>query len=354
MQARRSIVPGALIAAVLATTAGVAPFARSPDGGERSFPVFPPRPSACDLTPHERNWLRRSIDAWDRVRSRVLRLAPAPTPLVILFDARCEYRIDPDSVRVTGQPHGGRLLLPNGQRLAPAPVGFASLAAGDSAPFLVMALRAVWEADSTLVDEDWDQFLTRSFVHEMTHARLLPALALRLRAASGLAGMNDLDDDVIQERFDTVAAFRGSVQREIRLLYDAALARTAAERRNRALVALRAIKARRERFYGGEAAPWAYVEQLLLDLEGTAEFAEFSYLRLTVPRVPLVTLVERVRGDRSFWSQDEGLGMYLLLDALRPDWFRETFGPEPRSAIELIDESLAPAASGQKDPVDNS
>lgn len=354
MQARRLLISGALIAGVAATTAGIVPSARHPDGDAPSRSPDRPRPTACDLTPHEQDWLRRSIDAWDRIRSRVLHLAPAPRPPIILFDLRCEYHVDPHSLRVTGQPHGGQMQLPNGQRLAPGPVGFASLAKGDSTPFLVMALRVVWESDSTLVDEDWDEFLTRSFVHEMTHTRQLPGLVLRLRAAGGLAGMNDLDDDIIQERFDTNRVFRATMEREIRLLYDAALARTAAERQNRAREVLRAIKARRETFFGGEAAPLAHVEQLLLDLEGTAEFTEFAYLRQTMPRVPLVTVVERLRGNREFWSQDEGLGLYLLLDTLRRDWYREALGPEPRSAIELIEEALPPSGAGNKVPVDNS
>lgn len=301
----------------------------------------PTRAAQCELTARERLWLRGALDAWERVSARSLSLAPARRPPIILFDAACEYRLHPDSTVLVARAHDGTVALPNGQHLAPKAVAFASLSSGDSAPFLVVALRSVWMSDTALMEEDWDEFLTRSFIHEMTHTRQLPVVVTRLRAAGGLVGMNDVDDDIVQETFDTSAAFRGAVLQETRLLYDAALARTQAERRRLAQRALAAIKARRERFFGGEAAPWAFVEQLLLDLEGAAEYAELEYLRTSIARIPLPRLVDRVRGDRAFWSQDEGLALYLLLSELRTDWAGETFTSDARSAVELIEESLS-------------
>lgn len=335
--------PTAVVAALLATMALHAPGVSGPRGLRRASAESP---SACALTTHERDWLRESLDAWDEISTRILHLSAAPHPPIILFDATCEYRLAAGTPAPAARPHGGHVLLPNGQRLAPAAVGFASLAVGDTAPFLVVALRSVWESDTTLINEDWDQFLTRSFIHEMTHTRQLPVVVTRLRAAGGLAGMNDIDDDIVQETFDTSAAFGSAVQREIRLLYEAASTRGLAERQRRARAALDAIRARRERFFGGESAPWAFVEQVMLDLEGAAEFAEFSYLRLANPRTPSAKLIDRVRGDHDFWSQDEGLALFLLLDALHPGWTGETFAGDARSAVELIETALTPSTGG--------
>lgn len=338
-----AILAATMVLASVAMRAGPAVAAASTTAIPAAPSVEPARrTAACELTTHEKLWIRESLEAWGRVSASVLRLTPVPRPPIILFDRRCEYRVAPESLGVTGRPHGGVVALPNGQDLSPTAIGFASLSTGDTAPFLVVALRSVWESDSTLVDEDWDEFLTRSFIHEMTHTRQLPVIVAKLRAAGGLVGMNDLDDDIVQETFDTSAVFRAAVAREIALLYDAALARTLSERQRLARAALRAIQARRERFYGGESAPWAFVEELLLDLEGAAEFAELSYLRLSVTYVPPIRLLDRVRGDRAFWSQDEGLALYLLLDALRPDWAGQTFTADPRTAVELIEEALPP------------
>ena len=295
----------------------------------------------CELTTRERDWVHGSLAAWDQIASRALLLPPARRSEIILFDRQCAYHLDPDSAQVVGQRHGGHIALPNGQVITPRALAFASLATGDSTTFLVMALRSVWESDTTLADEDWDEFLTRSFIHEMTHTRQLPLLVTRLRAAGGLVGMRDVDDDIVQERFDSSAAFRASVARETSLLYQAAMSRNGPDRRRYARQAVDVMKRRREQFFGGEAAPWAFVEQLMLDLEGAAAFAEVAYLHTRSGRQPLQDLVERVRGDAGFWSQDEGLALFLVLDALRSDWPRETFTAEPRSALDLIEDSLA-------------
>ena len=336
MRSRTTAVAAAVLTATALHALGL-PGSRGPSGE----PV-----SACALTTHERDWLRESLDAWDEISTQVLHLSAAPHAPIILFDATCEYRLGPGAPSPAASMHGGHVLLPNGQRLAPAAVGFASLAVGDTAPFLVVALRSVWESDTTLIDEDWDQFLTRSFIHEMTHTRQLPVVVTRLRAAGGLAGMNDIDDDIVQEAFDTSAAFGSAVQREIRLLYEAASTPNLAERQRRARAAIDAIKSRREQFFGGESAPWAFVEQVMLDLEGAAEFAEFAYLRRANPRTPSAKLIERVRGDREFWSQDEGLALFLLLDALHPGWTGETFAGDARSAVDLIETALTPSNGG--------
>ena len=84
----------------------------------------------------------------------------------------------------------------------------------------------------------------------------------------------------------------------------------------------------------------------MLDLEGAAEFAELSYLRLANPRTPPAKLLDRVRGDRAFWSQDEGLALFLLLDSLHPGWTGETFRGDPRSAVDLIETALDPSRAG--------
>jgi hypothetical protein len=329
---------GVIAVASLAMSGGPLPSFASREGGMAR--------RACELSASERAWLRKALDAWTDVSTRVLTLPLERRAPIILFDATCEYHLHPDSAVVSGRLHGGHVDLPNGQHLAPHALAFASLATGDTAPFLVVALRSVWESDTALMDDNWDEFLTRSFVHEMTHTRQLPLLVARLRAAGGLVGMNDVDDDIVQETFDTSAVFRASVNRETTLLYAAALARTSADRKRLAREALTAMKERREKFFGGEAAPWSFVEQLMLDLEGAAAFAELAYLHMRIPRLTLHRLVDRVRGDRGFWSQDEGLALYLLLSEMRPGWAGETFTADPRSAMDLIDES----ASGSPKP----
>lgn len=315
-------------------------------GASRSTPRCVPSGLTLD-------WVEGSFASWDAVRERDLKLPVAPTPQLILFDRYCAYsfsaygtgalrlRTGADTLRGEGRAHGGRIALPNGLTLRVRSEAFSSLLPGDTATFLVMALEDVWRRDPEHrgESENWSAYLRRSFVHEMTHTRQLVAWAPMLRVAGGRAGLTDFDDDIVQQRFDTVPGFRHSVRNETTLLYAAASASSLSERRDLARQAIRMMRDRRIAAYGGEDAPWARVEQLLLDMEGAAQWAALAHVS-RVSRAGPDTRREIVRGSRQYWSQDQGLALYMVLASLVPDWPREMFSADPPSSLELLDRAL--------------
>jgi hypothetical protein len=298
-------------------------------------------------------WLEGSIVSWQNVRTRQLRLANAPTPGLILYDRYCVYHFRPggegpnrlraglDTLRSVGRPHGGEIGLPNGLTVPARAEAFASLLPGDTATFLVMALEDVWRNDPRYRNdpEDWPSFLRRSFVHEMTHTRQLVAWAPMLRIAAARVGLTDFDDDVIQQRFDTAAGFRRAVLEETAMLYDAAAAISRDQQRSLARQALGRMRLRRERAYGGADTPWARIEQLLLDMEGAAQWAAMAHVANTT-RIGAEARRNIIRGNRQYWSQDEGLALYLVLDALVPGWQDRMFSADPPSTLDLLDSVL--------------
>lgn len=317
-------------------------------GASRSTPRCVPSGVALD-------WVEGSLAAWDLVRERDLKLPPAPVPSLILFDRSCVYtfshggagalrlRAGDDSLRGQGWAHGGRIALPNGLTLRVRGEAFSSLLPGDTATFLVMALEDVWRSDPEHRGEfeNWSAYLRRSFVHEMTHTRQLVAWAPMLRIAGGRLGLTDFDDDIVQQRFDSVSGFRHSVRNETMLLYAAASAPAPAlsERRYLARQAIRMMRDRRIAMYGAENAPWARLEQLLLDMEGAAQWAALAHVT-RVSRAGPETRREIVRGSRQYWSQDQGLALYMVLAAFVPDWPREMFSANPPSSLDLLDRAL--------------
>lgn len=222
------------------------------------------------------------------------------------------------------------------------PVTFASLVPGDSSTFLVLALEDVWASDPAyrFDPENWSDYLTRVFVHEMTHARHLTAWAPLLRVEAGRVGLNDLTDDIIQQRFDTVPGFHEAVQRETAMLYDA-IAQTGTRRRTLVRAAIDSMQARRARYFGGLNAPWSRIEQLLLDMEGAGQWAALAHLGYSRPGASMERLINIVRDSRSFWSQDQGLALYLAVDALVPGWQRLAFSTEAKSALEMLNDALS-------------
>ena len=292
--------------------------------------------------------------SWEVVRTRQLQLPAASPPPLVVFDRYCVYglaatgsgdvrlRAGDDTLRGAGRPHGGAVALPNGLVIPVRGEAFASLMPGDSSTFLVLALEDVWRADPRHrgEQEHWPSFLRRTFIHEMTHARQLVTWAPMLRIAAGRVGLSDFDDDIIQQRFDTVPGFRAAVIAETRLLYEAAEATSGETRKRLAREAVDRIRSRRAVTYGGPDAPWARVEQLLLDMEGAAQWAAMSHVA-NASRMGAISRRELLRGSRQFWSQDEGLALYLVLDALVPGWTSSMFSTDPPSSLELIERALA-------------
>ena len=307
----------------------------------------------CQLRGVTLNWVEGSLASWDVVRERDLKLPDAPPPPLILFDRSCVYsfaaggpgalrlRAGSDTLRGEGRAHGGAIALPNGLTLRVRAEAFSSLLPGDTATFLVMALEDVWRRDPEHFGEfeNWSAYLRRSFVHEMVHTRQLVAWAPMLRIAGGRVGLSDFDDDIVQRRFDTVPLFRDAVRNEIALLYAAASATRLTEQRDLARQAIRMMRNRRIAIYGGEDAPWARLEQLLLDMEGAAQWAALAHVT-RVSRAGPDTRREIVRGSRQYWSQDQGLALYMVLASLVPDWPREMFSANPPSSLDLLDRAL--------------
>jgi len=303
----------------------------------------------CRMSGVTLGWLEGSFASWDLVRERQLRLADARAPELIVFDRHCVWTFAPggsgatrlragrDTLFGDGRVHGDSIGLPNGLVIPVRGEAFASLLPGDSATFLVIALEDVWRRDPRhrAEAEDWPSYLRRSFIHEMTHARQLVVLAPMLRIAAARVGLGDFDDDVIQQRFDSVPGFSRAVREEAALLYDAAAA-SAESRRVLALQAVERIRMRRARVYGSDDAPWARLEQLLLDMEGAAQWAAMAHLGNTT-RLGVEARRNVVRGARQYWSEDQGLALYMVLDALVPGWAEQMFSTEPPSSLDLLE-----------------
>jgi hypothetical protein len=298
----------------------------------------------CAMSAEDSGWLASAIDAWHYTRERALRLPDAPMPLVILFDRRCAYHVRvADSVSIAGAPHHGAVQLPNDRAIEVRAFGMASPARTDSSFFLALALASVWRTDPQYraVAGDWLQYLTGAFVHEMTHARMLPAMIPHLRQMAPALYPDSIRDDVVQDRFANEPLFAASVKRETDLLYRAAAARSRGARVDLARAALEMIRMRRARFYVGELESWFEIEQAFLDLEGIAQWAAFSHARARFHRrFSFGDALERFRGGEQFWSQDEGLALFLALDALDEGW-QSRFFAEPRvSSLDLLARAL--------------
>lgn len=314
-------------------------------------------PPTCVLSRQDIGWLHAVGEAWESVAAPSLHIDPDPFPWVVLFDASCTWHLAPreeppgakaseTTIRVGGESvpllavaHGGSVELPNGASIPPTIIAAAMpYRSGDDA-FLVLALPEVWASDPRSSGDPHLELRIRSVaLHEMIHTRQLPTLRRHIDELGKQYRLPPrFDDDVVERRFDTVPGYRTAYERERNLLYQAVAEPVEARRDSLISVALDAAGRRRERFFQGDDAVYAHLETLFLNMEGVAEWVRFKFHQADPdwPREP-AEILAFLRGGNNSWSQDEGLALYVLLDATGIEWQEATLGFAMASPFELL------------------
>ncbi len=319
--------------------------------------------SACGATPYR--WMQRALDTWALVSRSALELPPDSLPWIVLFDAECTWHLAPRGtieeaarditaeaglrfgggpVRVHRLVHGDSIALPSGRVISPEPTAFASLYRDGKDSFFVMALPNLWRrSPKEAHDPAIEEFFLGVLAHEMVHTAQLSDISGRVRALAARWTLpKNLNDDIIQQHFDTVPEFRRSVEQEMDLLYRAAVAPDDESRRSLARRALVLAEDRRARYFTGERAVYAPLEDLFLVMEGVGSWAAHSVALAHAPPGATAENLLDQSGENRYWSQDMGLAIFLVLDELLPEWRSRVFAPEPASVFELLEEAVRP------------
>jgi hypothetical protein len=320
-------------------------------------PAGQPAPAAvCTFPDTEVAWIQRALDGWEQVSREFLRTDPNPLPWIVLYDAACVWHLNPDSsitgarvvettltfagrmVPVRGIAHTGTFMLPSGGPGEVEMKASTSLYRNGRAAFFTMAMPSVWRTKDVSMPTR-AEYLQGVFSHEMTHIRLLPSVNRRVRE---LANEHDLplpmNDDVIQTVFEKVDGFESAFNRERDHFFRAAAAHDPARRMELTRRGLDLARQRQARFFTGTNTAYVEVESLFLMLEGVGQWAAY---RLSKARAGHeVEAIRLMRDDRRFWSQDEGLALFLLIDALVPDWQARVFAGKPLSPYALLEEAV--------------
>jgi len=308
-----------------------------------SIATAPAIAARCAMTPPERDWVEGSLRAWQLVSIKRLKLPSYRQPTIVVFDARCRFE------RTTGawkaEPHKGQIRIPDGGQV---PARVTSFAGGDDAtgPFFVMALPSIWEAANIPISGDM-KGLTGVFLHEFSHTRQVPALQPRFRAAAArFKPPENLDDDAIQKLFGKDPAYLAVVEKENRLLYEAAHEPDDAKARQLAGQALALIEARQKRWFTGPNELWKAYDDIFLSMEGAGQWVAYAWLADPQGgRLAAADAERKMRGKRNWWSQDEGLSLVLILDRFVPDWPQRMFAAPGALGIDLLREAAATPGS---------
>lgn len=292
----------------------------------------------CAMAREDRVWLESALDTWRRAEVEQLGLASQPLPTVVAADAACTYLLPQGGFAgVTATRHGETVVFPDGGE---APVGPISFASGEGGYF-AMSLPSVWRGAGVDSDFGLEQLMTGVLLHEMMHIRQIDLAATSLAGAAASVGVGDdeLTDNVVQDRFKSDPAYVAAYEAERDLLFAAAGAPSNGEARELAARALDLMRARHARWFAGDKAGFAPLDDVFLTMEGMGQWLIYRHF-LAAGR-PAAEVLPAVRRGGRQWSQDEGLALILVLDRLLPRWQARAFRDPDWRASQLLAAAVA-------------
>lgn len=231
-----------------------------------------------------------------------------------------------DSVVFARRPHLDKLVSIASQEFPVGPVAFA-----DGESRIVIALPSVWTKAGVTSKFGVEKFVTGVFVHEMVHTKQTALIheALGPLQASGLLP-SEVSDGLIQQVFESDPEYRAAIAYERDLLLRAIGTADDREALNLVAMALEAMDDRRARWFVGEKASYAVLEDVSLSSEGLGQLAMYRYLSSGLYEDDQASALEEVRDGGADWMQDEGFSILLLADRFlgdldsrmfrEPDW----------------------------------
>ena len=303
-----------------------------------------PAPTKCAMSAEDRAWIINALSASRFVMEKRLGLPAEAPPTIILFDDKCRFEARPSALlRWAAESHAGKIRIPDGNEIDAGVTSFASRVGETGDRFFVMALPSVWRTANVKMADG--PGLTGVFLHEFSHTRQMDALQPHFAAAEAVYKMpEDFSDDSIQKHFQGDPAYVAVAEKETDLLYRAAREPDAVKARALAREALELIEARQKRWFVGADARWKPYDDIFLTMEGFGQWVGYSWL--ADRRGGGMTAAEaeaKMRGSRRWWSQEQGLALFLVIDRFVPGWAQQAFGKRPALGIDLLRQAVGQA-----------
>ena len=324
-------------------------------------------PAACRLSVDNLNWVQGVLDGWQQIGEDARGVPSVPFPWTVLFDSSCVWHLAP----AAGQSPGGTVIhtplsfasnrvdvralryhdtiaLPNGLTLPARPTAMSSLSANGMSPFVVMALPEVWRLDGRDAKEQpADELLQTVMIEELAKSGRLQDLQRHLQALAQRHSLSlPIGEDTIQMQFQNAAGFREAFEAERDLFFRAVGESDERERDALASRGLAMARQRRAHYFTGASGAYATLEDFFLALDGAGQWAGYQFVKRRAPSAADADVLQFVRAKRTYWSQEEGLALCLLLEAMVPGWQARVFDPVPAPPFVLLEEAVRSHSGG--------
>lgn len=302
-----------------------------------------PSPAPCSLSTADQAWVDKSVAAWNYTSEHITGIGHGQAIQAVFFDTRCVVTsataMNARAAQWTGTRHAGKVRIPGGPEIQAGVTSFAM--GGEGRNLFVMSTPSVWRAANKSDNGlgRLETLMTHVVLHEGTHVAQIPTYGRRMEKLAKTYGLpDDFNDDSIQERFESEAAFASSVAEETALWIAAANAKDRDDALASARAALAKMRARQKRWYSGRDEYLTAAEDIWLTMEGSAQWAGYAWLvdakGANLPRAVVVRSFTKGK----WWSQVEGFAMFLALDRLTGgSWRAHAFGNGSKTLIEMLD-----------------
>jgi len=236
--------------------------------------------------------------------------------------------------------HHGELTLPDTQVI---PLGLMSFAAplDGTRAFFVMPLPDYWEASGVSSKElGLENLIIGVFLHEFSHTQQMRNFGKQLSFYEQNNSFEvDFSDDIIQDYFEKDSIYQARFRDETRLFYLASQAKDKASLKKMTTLGLDLLESRQKDYFTGAYSNLQEIDDFFLTMEGIGQYSMYAwFIHPKGGKLSKEKALAGVRRGRKWWSQEEGLALFLILDRLSnpTKWSASMFGTETVSVVDLI------------------
>jgi len=181
--------------------------------------------------------------------------------------------------------------------------------------------------------------LTGVFLHEFAHTRQMNGIGSKITEFENNHTFKyEVSDDIIQDYFINDSLYVKEYNKEVNLFYSASNAKTKKEMYDLTKKGINLLKERQKKYLIPENEILTKMDNIFLSMEGLGQYMIVSWL--THPKggnYPIDIAVKATRRGGKWWSQDEGLALFLILTKMtKPNW-KIMFSDDPIDIIKLLE-----------------
>ena len=242
--------------------------------------------------------------------------------------------------------HNGSITLPDKKIVPIGLMSFASeLPGGKNNSFFVMPLPSFWLKASVKSDElGLDNLVTGVFLHEFSHSQQMQNFGKQISEfEKNNQFETDFSDDIVQNLFQKNSAYTELYVKEVNTFYAASNEKNKAARDSLIKTGINLLQKRHADFFTGKHENLKRIDEFFLTMEGLGQYTMYAWLtHKDGANLPAEIALKGVRRGGKWWSQDEGLALFLILENFsKPkNWAGKMFGVNTESVINLIGQEL--------------